>query len=99
MFLPVGMALWPTDKQGPEGPEQEAENVTGKAEEKKASCCLAGLLWQCHKLEVLRDFCVGQVSFTCVSSVASHKHAALRPCCPRNRNTVVLSSNSTGWFL
>lgn len=41
MFLPVGMALWPTDKQGPEGPEQEAENVTGKAEEKKASWCLA----------------------------------------------------------
>lgn len=50
MFLPVGIALSPTDKQGPEGPEQEAENVTGKAEEKKASSCLAGLLWQCKKL-------------------------------------------------
>lgn len=46
MFLPVGIALSPTDKQGPKGPEQEAENVTGKAEEKKASSCLAGL-WQC----------------------------------------------------
>lgn len=84
-FFLFGLALSPTDSCGPEGPEQEVEKVKGEAEENKASLCLAGLLWQCRKIQVSRDFSVGQASFACFSSVSSHKHAALRTFFPQSQ--------------
>lgn len=59
MFLPVWSCSFAHRQWGPVGPEQEAKKVKGKAEEKKASSCVAGLLWQCRTLQVSRDFKYG----------------------------------------